>query len=334
MNKATKTNKRQLWQLLLLASPLLAILISLSAGSLDLSWNQLLTIFLHGPGTEIEQVIIWEIRLPRALLAGLVGAALSLSGVTFQAVLRNPLADPYLLGVSGGAALGAVTALTCGFQSPIIIPLAAFIGALMALLLVYLVAQAHTCSSHTLILSGVMVGSLAAALLLFLLWRAPADATRQAIFWLAGNLSLANPDWLPWGWLWVLIGFLLLWSQSLNLDLLTQGEETAADLGLDVGKTRLILFVLAGALTACAVSLAGLVGFVGLVIPHICRLLWGPGHRLLLPFSALLGGSFLIIADAIARSLYAPAEIPVGVVTALLGAPFFLFLLRRKGGGL
>jgi len=334
MNKATKTNRRWLWQLLLLISPLLAILISLSAGSLDLSWNQLLTIFLHGPGTEIEQVIIWEIRLPRALLAGLVGAALSLSGVTFQAVLRNPLADPYLLGVSGGAALGAVAALTCGFQSPIIIPLAAFIGALMALLLVYLVAQAHTCSSHTLILSGVMVGSLAAALLLFLLWRAPADATRQAIFWLAGNLSLANPDWLPWGWLWVLIGFLLLWSQSLNLDLLTQGEETAADLGLDVGKTRLILFVLAGALTACAVSLAGLVGFVGLVIPHICRLLWGPGHRLLLPFSALLGGSFLIVADAIARSLYAPAEIPVGVVTALLGAPFFLFLLRRKGGGL
>ncbi|WP_321365908.1 iron ABC transporter permease [uncultured Desulfuromusa sp.] len=334
MNKPTKTKKRWPWQLLLFLSPLLAIVISLSAGSLDLSWKQLLTIFLQGPGTEIKQVIIWEIRLPRALLAGLVGAALSLSGVTFQAVLRNPLADPYLLGVSGGAALGAVAALTCGFQSPIIIPIAAFIGALGALLLVYMVAQAHTCSSHTLILSGVMVGSLAAALLLFLLWRAPADATRQAIFWLAGNLSLADPDWLSWGWLWVLIGFLLLWSQSFNLDLLTQGEETAADLGLAVGKTRLILFSLAGALTACAVSLAGLVGFVGLVIPHICRLLWGPGHRLLLPFSALLGSSFLIVADAMARSLYAPAEIPVGVVTALLGAPFFLFLLRRKGGGL
>ncbi|WP_321389344.1 iron ABC transporter permease [uncultured Desulfuromusa sp.] len=334
MNKPTKTKKRWPWQLLLFLSPLLAIVISLSAGSLDLSWKQLLTIFLQGPGTEIKQVIIWEIRLPRALLAGLVGAALSLSGVTFQAVLRNPLADPYLLGVSGGAALGAVAALTCGFQSPIIIPIAAFIGALGALLLVYMVAQAHTCSSHTLILSGVMVGSLAAALLLFLLWRAPADATRQAIFWLAGNLSLADPDWLSWGWLWVFIGFLLLWSQSFNLDLLTQGEETAADLGLAVGKTRLILFSLAGALTACAVSLAGLVGFVGLVIPHICRLLWGPGHRLLLPFSALLGSSFLIVADAIARSLYAPAEIPVGVVTALLGAPFFLFLLRRKGGGL
>ncbi|MFK5926538.1 MAG: iron ABC transporter permease [Desulfuromusa sp.] len=334
MNKRQKSNLHRLGQLLLLLSPLLAIVISLSAGSLDLSWNQLVAILLQGPGNNVEQVIIWQIRFPRALLAGLVGAALSLSGVTFQAVLRNPLADPYLLGVSGGAALGAVAALTWGFQSPIIIPLAAFIGALTALLLVYLVAQAHTCSSHTLILSGVMVGSLAAALLLFLLWRAPADATRQAIFWLAGNLSLADPDWLTWGWLWVLIGFLLLWSQSPHLDLLTQGEETAADLGLNVAKTRLILFILAGALTACAVSLAGLVGFVGLVIPHICRLLWGPGHRLLLPFSALLGSSFLIIADAIARSLYAPAEIPVGVVTAVLGAPFFLYLLRRKGGGL
>ncbi|MEA3544986.1 MAG: iron ABC transporter permease [Thermodesulfobacteriota bacterium] len=334
MNKLPNNNYRTLGQLFLWLSPLVAILISLSAGSLELSWSRLISILLHGSGEDIEAVIIWQIRLPRALLAGLVGAALSLSGVTFQAVLRNPLADPYLLGVSGGAALGAVAALTCGFQSPVVIPLAAFVGALGALLLVYLVAQAHTCSSHTLILSGVMVGSLAAALLLFLLWQAPADATRQAIFWLAGNLSLADPDWLTWGWLWVAIGFLLLWSQSLNLDILTQGEETAADLGLNVGRTRLILFVLAGALTACAVALAGLVGFVGLVIPHICRLLWGPGHRLLLPFSALLGSSFLIVADAIARSLYAPAEIPVGVVTAILGAPFFLYLLRRKGGGL
>ncbi len=334
MNRAAQTKKNRLWQFLLILSPFLALLISLSAGSLDLSWNKLFALILQGPGDAVEQVIIWQIRLPRALLAGLVGAALSLSGATFQAVLRNPLADPYLLGVSGGAALGAVSALTIGFQSPVVIPLAAFVGALSALLLVYLVARAHTCSSHTLILSGVMVGSLAAALLLFLLWRSPADATRQAIFWLAGNLSLADPAWLFWGWLWVVSGFLLLWLQSPNLDLLTQGEETAEDLGMNVGRTRLILFALAGALTACAVALAGLIGFVGLVIPHICRLLWGPGHRLLLPFSALLGSSFLMIADAIARSLYAPAEIPVGVVTALLGAPFFLYLLQRKGSGL
>ena len=321
-----------LWILGLLLVPLGAITISLSAGSMDMSWPQLFHLLQQGPGSSVGQAVLWKIRIPRTLLAGLVGAALSLSGVTFQAVLRNPLADPYLLGVSGGAALGAVAALTIGINSAILVSLAAFIGALTALAIVYLVARAHTCSSHTLILSGVMVGSVAAALLLFLLWRAPTEATRQAIFWLAGNLSLADPGWLGWGWLWVLVCFILLWSQAVNLDLLTQGEETAADLGLAVGRTRLILFALAGALTACAVALAGLVGFVGLVVPHICRLLWGPAHRLLLPLAALFGACFLMVADAIARSLYAPAEMPVGVVTALLGAPFFLLLLRRRGG--
>ena len=321
-----------LWILGLLLVPLGAITISLSAGSMNMSWAQLFHLLQQGPGSSVGQAVLWKIRIPRTLLAGLVGAALSLSGVTFQAVLRNPLADPYLLGVSGGAALGAVAALTIGINSAPLVSLAAFGGALTALAIVYLVARAHTCSSHTLILSGVMVGSVAAALLLFLLWRAPTEATRQAIFWLAGNLSLADPGWLGWGWLWVLVCFILLWSQAVNLDLLTQGEETAADLGLAVGRTRLILFALAGALTACAVAMAGLVGFVGLVIPHICRLLWGPAHRLLLPLAALFGACFLMVADAIARSLYAPAEMPVGVVTALLGAPFFLLLLRRRGG--
>ncbi|PLY00813.1 MAG: iron ABC transporter [Desulfuromonas sp.] len=318
----------------LLLLPLAALAWSLAAGSLELSWSELAALLLQGPGDGIEQTILWRIRLPRALLAALVGAALSLSGTSFQAVLRNPLADPYLLGVSGGAALGAVAAISLGFTAALVPPLAAFIGALTALALVYLVARAHSCSTHTLILSGVMVGSLAAALLLFLLWRAPSDATRQAVFWLAGNLSLATPGWLAWGWIWVGSGFLLLWACAPQLDLLTQGEESAADLGLNVARTRLLVFTLAGALTACAVALAGLVGFVGLVIPHICRLLWGPGHRLLIPLSALFGGCFLMIADAIARSVYAPAEIPVGVVTALLGAPFFLYLLRHKGDGL
>lgn len=333
MNNFCSIRKRWSWRIFLFLTPLLAFFVSLSSGSLELSMNEIFTLLLQGPGKELNQTIIWQIRLPRTLLAGLVGAALSLSGVTFQAVLRNPLADPYLLGVSGGAALGAVMALSCGFQSAYVLPLAAFLGALTALALVYLVAQAHTCSSSTLILAGVMVGSLAAALLLFLLWRAPADATRQAVFWLAGNLSLADLEWLSWAWLWVACGFFLLWFLAPHLDLLTQGEETAADLGLNVARTRLILFALAGALTACAVALAGLVGFVGLVIPHICRLLWGPGHRLLIPLSALFGSSFLMIADALARSVYAPAEIPVGVVTALLGAPFFLYLLRRRGDG-
>lgn len=332
-SKLRTVKKNWLRWTLPVALPLVALFTSLTSGSLNLSWNDLVSLVMQGPGESINQTIFWQVRFPRALLGALVGAALSLSGTTFQAVLRNPLADPYLLGVSGGAALGSVLALTCGAQSAIVLPLSAFSGALLALALVYLVARAHSCSSHTLILSGVMVGSLAAALLLFLLWRAPSDATRQAIFWLAGNLALADPEWVSWGWLWATIGFVILWAMAPNLDLLTQGEETAEDLGLNVGRTRLILFVLAGALTACAVALAGLVGFVGLVIPHICRLLWGPGHRLLIPLAALLGGSFLMLSDAIARSVYAPVEIPVGVVTAILGAPFFLYLLRRNGGG-
>lgn len=325
---------RRIGQLLLLLSPLLALLISLSAGSFTFSLREIFILVISGSGDSVEQVIFWQIRLPRALLAGLVGAALSLAGATFQATLRNPLADPYLLGVSGGAALGAVAALTSGVAFALLVPLSAFAGALISLLLVYLIARAHTCSPHTLILSGVMIGSLAGALLLFLLWQAPVEAARQAIFWMAGNLSLADPGALGWSWLWIGSGFILLWLQAAQLDLMTQGEETAANLGINVGRTRLILFAIAGGLTASAVALAGMIGFVGLVIPHICRLLWGPGHRLLLPCSALLGSSFLMIADAIARSVYAPAEIPVGVVTALLGAPFFLYLLQRKGGEL
>lgn len=325
---------RRIGQLLLLLSPLLALLISLSAGSFTFSLREIFILIISGPGDSVEQVIFWQIRLPRALLAGLVGAALSLAGATFQATLRNPLADPYLLGVSGGAALGAVATLTSGVAFALLVPLSAFAGALISLLLVYLIARAHTCSPHTLILSGVMIGSLAGALLLFLLWQAPVEAARQAIFWMAGNLSLADPGALRWSWLWIGSGFILLWLQAAQLDLMTQGEETAANLGINVGRTRLILFAIAGGLTASAVALAGMIGFVGLVIPHICRLLWGPGHRLLLPCSALLGSSFLMIADAIARSVYAPAEIPVGVVTALLGAPFFLYLLQRKGGEL
>lgn len=328
MARGDMTALRRFWPLLL---PLPALLIGLKAGNLNLSWPQFWNLLISGPGASVEQVILWQVRLPRVLLAALVGAALSLSGTTFQAVLRNPLADPYLLGVSGGAALGAVAALSSGVNSALLVPAAAFCGALLALFLVYLVARAHSCSSHTLILSGVMIGSLAAALLLFLLWRAPVAATRQAVFWLAGNLSLADPGWLAASAGWIAPAFVLLWLLASRLDLLTQGEDTARDLGLNVAATRLILFVLAGALTACAVALAGLIGFVGLVVPHICRMLAGPGHRRLLPLAALFGASFLIVADALARSIYAPAEIPVGVITALLGAPFFLFLLRRQG---
>jgi len=322
------------WLVMLVSALLIALLFSLWAGALPMTPGDLFAALTGDATSPTLHAVIWKIRWPRALLAALVGAALGSSGGAFQAVLRNPLADPYILGVSGGAALGAVIALTFGFVAPMLLPLAAFGGALGALALVYWVAQAYRGSPHTLILCGVMVGSLASALLLFLLWLAPADQTRTAIFWLAGNLSSADPRLLGWTGLGAGLAFLGLWSQARRLDLLPQGEEVASDLGLAVGRSRLLIFACAGALTAAAVAIAGLVGFVGLTVPHIVRLLWGPAHRRLLPASALAGAAFLMLADALSRSLFAPAEIPIGVVTAMIGAPFFLYLLRRREGSL
>ncbi|WP_025323817.1 FecCD family ABC transporter permease [Deferrisoma camini] len=328
------TPQRRLpWAAVLPALVLASLGLSLWAGSLRLSWGEIGSILLgNGRADPTHVAIVLRVRLPRAALAALVGAGLGAAGGAFQGLLRNPLADPYILGVSGGAALGAVAALSLGLTTPLAVPAAAFLGAVAALGFVYVVARAHRGSPRTLILSGVMVGSFCSALLLFLLWTSPSDPVRTAIFWLAGDLSGASPGWLPAAGLWAGVAFLVLWLQAPALDLLTQGEETAADLGLDVGRARLLLLGAAGGLTAAAVALAGLVGFVGLVVPHAVRLVWGPGHRRLLPASALLGAAFLLGADAVARTVLAPAEVPVGVVTALVGAPFFLYLLRQKDG--
>lgn len=320
------------WLPVLLVLLALSFAYSLSVGPLQISFADVVAIIAGQDTDATMSAVVFKIRLPRALLAALVGAALSVSGAAFQAVLRNPLADPYILGVSGGAALGAVTAIWLGFSAAILLPGAAFLGALAALAAVYWVARAHRGSSHTLILCGVIVGSLASALLLFVLWLSPADQTRAAIFWLTGNLAMA--DYSLFGWILpvVIIAFAALLLTSRSLDLFTQGEETAADLGLSIGRARAIVFISAGAMTAAVVSVAGLIGFVGLTIPHITRLIFGPAHQRLLPASALSGAAFLVLADAFSRQLYAPAEIPVGVVTALLGAPFFLYLLRNSRG--
>lgn len=333
MRTLTGPFRNSAWLVILTGCLLLAFGFSLWAGPLRIPLADIIPLFFGAETESAQATVLLKIRLPRAVLAALVGASLGSAGCAFQAVLRNPLADPYVLGVSGGAALGAVAAISLGFASAMVLPAAAFAGAIGALALVYWVARAHRSTPHTLILSGVMVGSFAAALLLFLLWLAPSDPVRSAIFWLAGNLSLADPNLLPWALAWSALGFAVLWFHFPALDLLTQGEETAADLGLAVGRARLLVFVAAGALTACAVAMAGLVGFVGLVVPHAARLLWGPGHGRLLPASALLGAAFLMAADAVSRQILAPAEVPVGVVTALLGAPFFLYLLRRSEGG-
>jgi len=310
-----------------------AFAFSMWAGALRLPWSEVLWILAGGPAASpTHGAIVMRVRLPRALLAALVGASLGSAGGAFQALLRNPLADPYILGVSGGAALGAVAALSLGATSALAVPAAAFAGAVASMGFVYVVARAHRGSPHTLILAGVMVGSFCSALLLFLLWAAPADPARAAVFWLAGDLSGADPGWLPAAAAWASVAFAGLWAQSAALDLLTQGEDVAADLGLDVGRARLLLLACGGGLVAASVALAGLVGFVGLVVPHAVRALWGPAHRRLLPASAALGAAFLLVADGVSRTVLAPAEVPVGVITALVGAPFFLYLLRQREG--
>jgi len=308
-----------------------AVMAGLKYGSVALSASELLDILLHPQDAGLQSTVVWQLRLPRVALAALVGMALAVSGTVFQAVLRNPLADPYLLGVSGGAALGAVLALTFFSIQSYAVPVLAFSGALLSLLLVYLVARAHQAATHTLILAGVMVGSLCTAILMFLLLYSPSDPMRSALFWLAGNLSRTEAGWLPYAATVCTGVVLLLWARASLLDVFTQGEDVAADLGVDIGRERLLLLAGGGLLVAIAVALAGLVGFVGLVVPHAARLLWGAGHARLVPAAAIAGAGFLVAADVLARTLLAPAEVPVGVITALIGAPFFLYLLRLRG---
>lgn len=326
-----KIRRTYLWLPLCLLFFVIAVVAGLKYGSVALSTSELVEILLHPQDAGLKSTVVWQLRLPRVALAALVGMALAVSGTVFQAVLRNPLADPYLLGVSGGAALGAVLALTFFSIQSYAVPVFAFSGALLALFLVYLVARAHQAATHTLILAGVMVGSLCTAVLMFLLLYSPSDPMRSALFWLAGNLSRTEAGWLPYATAACVGVVLLLWGRASLLDVFTQGEDVAADLGVDIGRERLFLLAGGGLLVAIAVALAGLVGFVGLVVPHAARLLWGAGHARLIPAAAIAGAGFLVAADALARTLLAPAEVPIGVITALVGAPFFLYLLRLRG---
>jgi len=280
------------------------------------------------------ETIILEIRLPRVILAGLVGAALAMAGATYQGLFRNPLADPYLIGVAQGASLGAVI----GFLLPFdwqgagfgVIPILAFSGALLSVAIVYSLARVgKTLPVTTLILAGVALGALWGSVVSYLIISS-GEKMHGIIFWLMGSFSLS--EWsevkvvLPY--VAVGVAVILLYSRSLNV--MQLDEEQAQQLGINVEKVKLILLVAATLITAAAVSFVGTIGFVGIIIPHAVRLLWGPDHRFLLPLSVLTGAVFLIIADLVARTVLAPTEIPVGIITAICGVPFFLYLLRRK----
>jgi iron complex transport system permease protein len=293
---------------------------------------------LHSGLTEREVVIILELRLPRVVLGLLVGAMLALAGAAYQGVFRNPLADPYLLGVAAGAGLGVTAVISTRAATgdatsdlPIGVPLAAFVGALVAIALTGLLGAAggRDRTPATLILAGVAVSTFLAAAQTFLMQQ-HVDSLRQVYSWLLGRLATAG--WhdvlliLPYA---VLTGAIVL-SQRRELDVLTVGDEEATSLGLHPQRSRYLLLIAASLGTAAAVSVSGLIGFVGIIVPHTLRLLAGASYRAILPLSVLFGGAFLAFTDLVARTVAGPAEIPIGVVTAFLGAPFFVLILRTN----
>ncbi len=285
--------------------------------------------------TSPEHTIVFSVRIPRILLAAVVGATLSTAGAVFQGLLRNPLADPYILGVSGGAAVGAVVGIIAGLDIlPFGIPALSALGSFASIVLVFGVAgRRGETPSGTLLLSGVIVNAFCTAAIMFLISTASGTRLHGIMFWLMGDLGLAESGQTLLGAAALLAGSAVIYLHARSLNLLVIGEEQALQLGVDVEKTRRILFFAASFITAAAVSLSGLIGFVGLLVPHLIRMIFGSDYRLLLPASFLFGATFLVAADTLARTAIAPSELPVGVITALFGAPFFIYLLKKTEAG-
>jgi iron complex transport system permease protein len=311
----------------------LAGMLAVRVGAVGLSLSDILAA-LRGTADSATRTIVVGLRIPRVVLAALCGAALAISGATYQALLRNTLAEPYILGVSSGAALGAVAATVLGLDrlSAWIIPAFAFAGAIVAIVLVLRVAlvAGRVLDRRTLLLAGVVVGAFCNAAVLLFLTFADAESFRSAVFWMMG--SLAGATWRHVLLLAVplVIASVVLFGLARALNLLAVGEATAAALGVPVERVKYLCFALASVLAAAAVAVSGVIGFVGLIIPHAVRLLWGSNYRQLLPAAALLGAIFLVVTDAAARTVAAPTELPIGVLTALVGVPVFVMLLRRR----
>jgi iron complex transport system permease protein len=309
------------------------LLLSLAIGSVFIPPHELWDI-LRGVGEKTFTFIVWQIRLPRTVLIALAGAALGGSGAAYQGLFRNPLADPFLIGVASGAGLGAVIAMSIkwpySFWGLMAIPMAAFLAALLTVFIVYSLARVgQTVPTTNLILAGVAFSSFATSLTSFLMLRSTGEV-RRALGWLLGGISLTGWDsvlsLLPY--LAVGMGLLLFSGHALNL--MQFGDDQAQQLGLNVTRSRAIILAAASLTTAAAVAFAGIIGFIGLVVPHIVRIWFGADYRRVIPLSLLGGASALLISDVIARVVLAPQEIPVGIVTALAGAPFFLWVLRRS----
>ncbi len=309
--------------------------LALAVGSEHVSLSSILKILaseITGHAADVkpeQQTIIANIRFPRVLMAMVVGAALAVAGAAYQALLRNPLADPYILGVSTGAALGAIAATVFAEQIPVGRPLAAFIGAVATIAAVYLLGQSRQgSSSERLILAGIIINAFLSSVVIFLLTAASDSRLRSVFSWLIGDLS-GEARLLPLISIFVAIGIAIIYMNARSLNLLMAGEQEALALGVEVGRVQIAVYAAASLITGAAVAVSGVIGFVGLIIPHAIRLAGGSDNRLVVPASALVGAIFLLLADTVARTVIAPRELHIGVITALIGAPVFVYLLRR-----
>lgn len=314
-----------------------AVVISLRVGAYPISVRDIVMTLVNRAIGHRDQIpadfwnIVYEIRLPRILLGILVGASLSTAGAGFQALLRNPLADPYVLGVSSGAALGAIISLIAAPHTAGAIQLAAFAGAAGTTAAVYFLGRRGVqLDSATLLLAGIVAASFLSAIIMFLMTTLSGRDLRGMAFWLMGDLTSQpsiNPTWL---FLLLIIGVGSIYLTSSDLNLILTGEQEARHLGVNVHRVKLVVYVAASMLTGLAVSVSGAIGYVGLLVPHVMRMLFGTDYRLLIPTSALGGAILIVLADTLARTIVAPTELPVGAMTALAGAPVFIYLMRRR----
>lgn len=309
-----------------------AIVLGISMGSTDIGIKD---VFQNLLGTKEPEsmlyTIIWQIRFPRVLLAALVGAALSLGGLVFQALLRNPLAEPYILGISGGSAIGAIIGILMGFSRFPGVSLTAFTGSIATLLLILAMSSGQTIlKKDALLLSGVMVNAFCGAVIMFLVSMTQDSRLHNIIFWLMGDLSMVDMKHVGILAATLLPCFFLVFWLSNPMNLLLMGKETAQTLGVNIKAVTFTLLVTTSFMVSATVSYCGLVGFVGLVIPHLLRLVFGPDHRVLVPACVFGGGTYMVFCDLLARTLPEQGEMPAGVITAIIGAPLFIYLLKRS----
>jgi iron complex transport system permease protein len=332
------TIRRLLWTCGGLAVLLLAsVVLALKLGAVPISVTDLvmnLGRIAIGRTNELPteyRMIVFDLRLPRILLGILVGAALSVSGASFQALLRNPLADPYVLGVSSGAALGSILALMIAPGLALVTPLGAFFGAIATIAGVYFLGRREgQLDSTTLLLGGIICTSFFSAIIIFLLTTLSGRDLRGMVFWLMGDLSTPVSAGMQWIFMiGTIAGIGAIYTTTADLNLLLTGEREATHLGVDVTRVKLVVYISASLLTALAVSASGAIGYVGLLVPHAVRLIFGSDYRLLIPASALCGAIAVVLADTLARTIVPPTELPVGAMTAMAGAPVFIYLLRR-----